>query len=490
MQHKIKTLASDTLVYGVSTIAGRFLTFMLTPLYSNYLTAGQIGDVTAIYALIAFVNIVYSVGLEPAFMRFWEAENEPQNKRVFSISLFIILAIGAVVTALTVLFAPWIAASSFLQLEADGANLIRMAAFIPLFDSIVLIPFAQLRMQRNAKQFAVFRLLAIVINVSLNVVFVVVLGTSIQGVVLSGLLSSGITSLFFLPLIVRNSTTIRNAFNGTLFKEMLRFGLPTVPSSFSSIMVQVADRPIMLMLTSSAVLGMYQTNFRLALPMMMFVTVFEYAWKPFYLNHRDDPEAKQLFARVFTIFTIVCGAVFLVTTAFMPYVVTLPFLGGKFINPLYWSGLYIVPIVMFAYYFNGVFINMAAGFHITKKTKWFPLATGVAAIANVVVTFALVPSMDIGGAAWAKVAAYVSSAVILYVVQQRIYPMKYEWGKVFGIFGICALIYTTFILTSHQNSLALVVRISALPAYAIILVLTGIVHHSTLTTLKKLVLRK
>lgn len=489
MQHKIKTLASDTLVYGVSTIAGRFLTFMLTPLYSNYLTAGQIGDVTAIYALIAFVNIVYSVGLEPAFMRFWERDNEQQNQRVFSVSLYVILAIGLVVTALTVLFAPWIAASAVLQLEADGPNLVRMAALIPLFDSIVLIPFAQLRMQRYAKQFAMFRLLAIVINVSLNVLFVVVLGTSIQGVVLSGLLSSGITSLFFVPLIIKNSTSIANAFNGTLFKEMMQFGLPTVPSNFSSIMVQVADRPIMLMLTSSAVVGMYQTNFRLALPMMMFVTVFEYAWKPFYLNHRDDPESKQLFARVFTIFTMVCGAIFLITTAFMPYVVTLPFLGGKFINPLYWSGLYIVPIVMFAYYFNGVFINMAAGFHITKKTKWFPLATGVAAIANVAATFALVPTMNIGGAAWAKVAAYVSSAVILYVVQQRIFPMKYEWGKVFGIFGVVGLLYTT-VAVSTEHSLSIYVRISALPIYAVILVVTGIVHRSTLVTLKKLILRK
>jgi O-antigen/teichoic acid export membrane protein len=222
---------------------------------------------------------------------------------------------------------------------------------------------------------------------------------------------------------------------------MLAFGLPTVPSNFSSIMVQVADRPIMLMLTSASVVGMYQTNFRLAIPMMMFVTVFEYAWKPFYLNHRDEPGAKDLFARVFTVFTAVCGAIFLITTFFIEYVVRMPFIGGRFINPEYWDGMTIIPIVMIAYFFNGVFINMAAGLHIQKRTGFFPIATGIAAVISVAATWVLVPIYGLEGAAWAKVVAYLVSAVILYVFVQRIYPMKYEWGKVLAIILLCAAIW-------------------------------------------------
>jgi O-antigen/teichoic acid export membrane protein len=241
-----------------------------------------------------------------------------------------------------------------------------------------------------------------------------------------------------------------------LLKDMLAFGLPTVPSNFSSIMVQVADRPIMLMLTSASVVGMYQTNFRLAIPMMMFVTVFEYAWKPFYLNHRDDPGAKEIFARVFTVFTAVCGVIFLLTVFFIEYVVSMPFPGGRgrFINPEYWEGMTIIPIVMIAYFFNGVFINMAAGLHIQKRTAFFPVATGIAAVISVAATWLLVPIYGLEGAAWAKVVAYLVSAIILYVFVQRIYPMKYEWGKVLAIILLCTAVWfgTGYAMLSRELS--------------------------------------
>lgn len=485
MQSNIRTLASDTLVYGVSTMAGRFLTFLLTPLYTNFLTASQIGDVTAIYAVIAFVNIVYSLGLEPAFMRFWERDDEHRSKQVFQTAFIGVAFTAIVVTLATIAFAAPIAASPFLMLETDGARLVAVASLIPFFDSLALLSFSRLRMQRRPKMFAYLRLLTIVVNVTLNVVFVVVLHWQIMGVVLAGVISSLISFVVFIP-----SIRFERMVGGfRLLAQMLKFGLPTIPASFSSIVVLMADRTVMLMLTNSSTLGLYQTNFRLAIPMLMFVSIFETAWKPFYLNNRNEADIKPLMVRVLTMFTIVSGVIFLTTSLFMPYVVRMPFIGGNFINPTYWVGLGIVPIIMLAYYFNGVFVNLSAGLHITMRTGWFPVAMGVAAVANVVVMLLLVPSMGINGAAWAKVAAYAASMVLLFVFVRRAYPVMYDGKRISLVVLITGGIYALCMQVPVLTTEGLIVRIAAIPVFVAVLFATGILQRSVITSLISMVRR-
>lgn len=467
MSSKIARLASDTVVYGISTVLSRFLTFLLTPLFTNYLSKTEIGEVAGIYAMIAFVSILYSLGMEPAFMRFWSKDAGKENNRVFANAFTTVALLSVVVTALTIALAAPIAASPLLKLGRQGAHLVQIAALIPLLDGLVLIPFAQLRMQQRPKVFASLRLLSVVVTFAFTMLFVVGFGWGIEGALWAGVIGSATTFLVFLPGVLRTLRSVPKSASG-LLRQMLAFGLPTVPSSFSSIMVQVADRPIMMMLTSSSVVGMYQTNFRLALPMMMFVTVFEYAWKPFYLNHRHDQDAKHTFARVFTAFTAVCGAIFLTTALFIEYVVQLPFIGGRFVNPEYWQGMTIIPVVMFAYFFNGVFINMAAGLHIEKRTGYFPVATLAAASVSVVATWLLVPSYGIIGAAWAKVLAYVVSAVILYVVSQRFYPVSYEWSKVLSLVCGTATLFAMVMLIETRGVAGIAVRIGAIAAYIVL----------------------
>jgi O-antigen/teichoic acid export membrane protein len=440
MHGKLRSLATDTIVYGVSTVAGRFLTFLLTPLYTNYLSREEIGNVSAVYAMIAFVNIAYSCGMEPAFMRFWnteESKDSPHNKQIFWISWLSVAAVSLIITGVTIIAAEPIASSRFLQLGEGGWRLVAIASLVPLFDGLVLMPFARLRMTKNSKQFATMRFVAIVINVALNVLFVVMWDWNIDGVLWAGVLSSGATILVFVPGILNS----RTQFSVQRLRELLRFGLPTVPASFSSIMVQVADRPIMLLLTSSAVVGLYQTNFRLALPMMMVVTVFEYAFKPFYLSHRTDSTLPQLLRTIATAFTGVCAVVFLISCSTIPWIVTIPFVGGRFVNPNFYEGMSIIPIVMFAYFWNGLFTNAAAGFHLEKQTGWFPLATGIAAAVNAVGTWLLVPVMGIDGAAWAKVIAYATSFVLLLVLLPAPFRKQFDWGAILLIVAVTAALY-------------------------------------------------
>lgn len=484
MPSRLRSLASDTLIYGVSTVAGRFLTFFLTPLYSNFLTQEQVGEVAAIYAMIAFIGVLYSMGMEPAYMFYHDKADQRRSNEVFTTAFIAVAATALLATLIIWLLAGVVASSPFLQLGDKGAGLVTMAATIPLLDALVLIPFTRLRMRREARTFALLRFVAIVVNVALNAFFVISLNMEIEGVLLAGILSSALTLVIFLPGIFRSVNIIEG---GRHLRSMLRFGLPTIPSSFSSIMVLFVDRPVLLIMMGSAAVGVYQTNFRLALPMMMFVTVFDYAYKPFYLNHRDDPDAASLLARTTTLFTYVCGVIFLVTSLTMPYIVQIPFAGSTLIHPSYWYGLTIVPIVLLAYYINGLSSNISAAMYITRRTALLPVATGVAAVVSLFATWAGIQAAGMEGAAWAKVVAYACSALVLAGAMQRYWPIPYQWSRI-GIISLITAIVYGLANAIPEHPVTTIIAVVVVPIlYAILIPVLGLLGKSPRETLARIV---
>lgn len=434
MLNRLKSLASDTAIYGVLTIVGRFLTFMLTPLYTNFLTKEEVGDVNYIFTLLAFINIVYSFGMESAFFRFFGKNDRKTGEKVFTHAFLSMAFISGACSLFVFVYADEIA--PYVSDLSYAPTLVRLAAIIPFLDALLLVPQGLLRMTRRAKRFTVIRLIIIFVAVALNAYFLVGLGWNAAAPFAAQTIASLVGLLIFLPEIF---SYMKIKFDNSLFADMLRFGLPTLPANLASMILQVADRPILKGLTDAATLGEYQVNYKLGIPMMLFVSLFEYAWKPFYLNRFKDLDAKRVFSRVFTYFTIACAGVFLAAGLFIEFVVRAPFVGGKFINPAYWSGLDIIPIVLAAYYFNGCFNNFACGFHIEKKTQYLPGAVGVAAAVNLAMNFALIPEIGYRGAAWATLGAYFVSAAVLYIASRRVYPIAYEWKRVFiAIFATVA----------------------------------------------------
>jgi O-antigen/teichoic acid export membrane protein len=470
MINRLKNLASDTAVYGLFTIVGRFLTFLLTPLYTNYLSIEEVGDIVFIFSIIAFLNIIYSFGMDSAFFRFYSKDKPEQTKKVFSSSYFTILIISGIITLIFLLFAGLFAPG--ISDLPNATTLIRYAALIPFLDALMFIPYSYLRMTRQAKKFATAKFFLIIITVGMNFLLVVFINMGAEGVLLSQLTANLMGLFFFVPLIY-NQLDFR--FDFKLIKDMFRYGLPTMPASFSAIILQIADRPVLKALTDSAQLGIYGVNYRLGIPMMMFVSVFEYAWKPFYLSHYEDEDSKVLFKRVLTYFTLACAFVFLIVGFFIEYVVRMPFIGGNFINPEYWEGLGIIPIILIAYYFNGMFNNFAAGFHITKKTDYLPVAVGVAAISNIGLNFLLIPSMGYWGSAWATLISYVLSAVVLYYFSRKVYPINYEWKRILLIAAFAGIIYFlgTYLTGSLVDWASFAIRIGGVAVFVALLFLSG-----------------
>ena len=398
---RIKSLASDTLIYGVFTIVARFLTFMLTPLYTNYLTMVEFADIQYIFVILAVINIVYGFGMDSSYFRFYEKGSEEQSNKVFTLSYLSIVLISGTISILIIIFSKPIA-PVITELQ-NGQKLIMMAAMVPFLDALMIIPYAYLRMTRQAKKFAMTKFFLVIIAVILNFVFVVFMRWGIEGILYAQIIANGVGALIFVKIIF---TKIKFKFDFILLKDMLKFGIPTLPAMLSGMILQVGDRWILKPLTDSVQFALYQCNHKLGIPMILFVSVFEYAWKPFYLSHYKDPDAKKLYARILTYFTFIAAGVFLVTSMFMEFIVQMPFIGGKFINPDYWSGMGIIPVILLSFYFNGVYNNFACGFHIEKKTQYLPAAIGIGAIVNVAMNFTLIPVIGYWGAAWATLAAY------------------------------------------------------------------------------------
>jgi len=435
----LRSLASDTAIYGLSTIAGRFLTFLLTPFYTHYLSGPtEYGHIATIYTAIAFINIVYSFGFDTAFMRYYTHKDAEYRTRVFSNAFWGIVCISLTFTLLAIGIVSIFPVS--LQGIGNSKNIIIGAALIPFLDALMIIPYALLRMERRSKRFAVTKFAIIVINVLLNILFVAMVRYGALGVIISGILSS-LFGVILLSKEIRGSLT--PTFDIPLAKEMIKFGLPTVPAAFSSIVLQLIDRPILGILTDPRTVGIYQANYRLGIPMMMFVSVFETAWKPFYLSNADKPEAKKIFSQVLTVFTAVCAIIFIGVVLFINDIVALPFRGTTFIHHQYWVGLHIIPYILAGYWFNGFYIQFSAGFHITKQTKYLPIAMGTAAVTTVLCNLLLVPQWGIEGSAYAMMISYFVAALFLYYFSRKIYPLSYEWKNIFLLIST-ALITVVF----------------------------------------------
>ncbi len=436
MFDKIKNLSKDTLIYGTNTIIGRFLGFFLVPFYTNKFLPEEYGIITVIYSYIAILNVFFSIGLESGFMKFASTKEVGSEKENFSTPYFIVLLNSLILSFLIFLFSSEL--TYVFQISIKYGYLIKYSAVILFFDTIVLIPFALLRLKNKAKSFAGIKITNIVLNVLLNIVLISLFNFGIEAVFVSNLAASIVTFLMLLPLLKKNFSF---SLNKDLLKELLKFSLPWIPAGIAANLVQIIDRPILKYLTDDKIVGIYTANYKLGIFMMLVVSMFEFAWRPFFLNNASDRDAKKIFSKVLTYFILFSSIVFLCISFFIEDIVKtdLPF-GIHLIGKAYWEGLEIVPVILFAYILYGVYINFMAGIYIEKKTKYLPLITGAGALANIVSNFILIPLYSYMGAAISTLISYAVMMTGIYIVSQKFYRIKYEYKKIFLTILLLAMV--------------------------------------------------
>ncbi len=429
MFDKLKELTKDTAIYGISTMVGRFLNFILVPLYTNIFLPADYGIIQLIYAYTAILNIVFIYGLDSAYLKFASFKDIGEEKDNFSTPYISIFLTSLLISFLIVINAEAISVS--LRIPSDYSYLIYLAAAILFLDANVVIPFLKLRLDRRAKIFSLFRVINISINIILNVYLILILHWGIEAIIISNLVASAVSLLLVSVTIIKN---FKLKFHVLLFKRMLKFGLPFLPAGFAVMLVQVIDVPILEKLTDLRTVGIYKANYKLGIFMMLFVNMFQFAWQPFFLQNAKEPNAKEMFSKILTYFTLVGSVILVVLSLFITDLAQLKIAGFSLVGAQYWAGLQIVPIILLAYLINGMYSVFSAGIYIEEKSIYVPFITGTGALVNVVVNFLLIPVLSFTGAAIATLASYFVMALGYYYVTQKFFKVKYELKRIGHIF--------------------------------------------------------
>ncbi|MCB0718954.1 MAG: polysaccharide biosynthesis C-terminal domain-containing protein [Bacteroidetes bacterium] len=467
---RIRRLASETAVYGISSVFARLINFLLFPFYSHVFVPGEYGIVNTVFATFIFLNVLYQYGMESAYLKYASDSDHNGDGRarsdIFSTSVWSLVATSLLFSALLlVLRGP---TSALIDLDVEWQHLLYYVAAILILDTAVVVPFAELRLTNRPVRFAVVKLINVGINVGLNLVLILGYGMGIEAVFIANLVASASSIVLMLPSYLK---LLRPAFDRSLWREMLYFGLPFIPGglgyAFSDrvnlfFLQHLDGEQVTRMLpagvapaaaTSNYIVGLFSGATKIAVMMALVVQMFRYAWQPFFLQHSRDEDAAPLFGRVFGLFVGACILIALGVTFFAKELVALPLPGGRhLIAESYWPGLVVVPILLLGYVFQGMYYNFSAGAYITKNTKFFATCAMAGAVVAIVLNAFLVPRYGMYGAAWATAAAYFTMAISLHFFVQRVYPVPYPWLRTLALFAVGGGSYAAWIRYTFLQS--------------------------------------
>ncbi len=472
MLRELRGLARETAVYGLSTVLGRLLSFLLTPLYSHLLEPADNGVMQTIYAYVAFLTVIYGLGLDTAYLRLGRREGKADEGAFTSAWLAVVVSSLLVSAAIAALAEPLCRLAG---VPPGLASLVRYAACILAVDAAMLLPYAELRGSHRAGAYAGVKLAGIALNIVLAFVFVRELGLGLRGVFLANLAASCSTLAMLAPVILSRL----GAPGFDRLRGMLGFGAPLALAGIGSMIVQVADRPIMAAAAGLAEAGVYGTCYKLGIGMMLLVGMFDQAWKPFILERAERADAGEIVARVLTYFaTLGCWA-FLAIAFLVAPLATAPLFGGKpLIHESFWGGLGVVPVVALGYLFNGLYFVMLAPLMLDKRTGAVSAATWAGAGVNLALNLFLIPRWGMAGAAWATFGAYAAMAVSVWALGRSSRPAPYEWRRLAILAGWTAALWWC------GRAAPLPARALVLAAYPAGLLLSGFLGSEELAELK------
>lgn len=413
----MKSLAKDTAIYGLSSIIGKFLNYLLVPLYTYKLAnTADYGIVTNLYAWTALLLVILTYGMETGLFRFANREDH-DAKTVYKTTFFTLLSTSTLFAVLCVLFQQPIANG----LGYPGhSEFISMMAVTVALDAFACIPFAYLRFQKRPIVFAALKLLFVALNIGFNLLFLVVLNkVDVTYVFISNILATTIQTLCLLPFTLPRG----GRFSWPVLDEMLRYSLPLLVLGIAGIMNQTLDRILFPYLYSGedaqAQLGIYGACFKVAMVMMMFTQAFRYAYEPFVFAKHKDRQSVEAYAdamKYYVIFSflILLGVVFYLDI--FRYIV----------QRTYWEGLKIVPVVLWTYVFQGIYFNLSFWYKLTDETKWGAYFSLIGLVITLVIQIVGVPLIGYWASCGSSLVCYFVIMLISYFMGQKRAPIPYD----------------------------------------------------------------
>ena len=427
--NSMKGLAKDTAIYGLSSIIGKFLNYLLVPLYTYVLArTADYGIVTNLYAWTALLLVILTYGMETGFFRFANREDydAPTVYRTAYCALFVS---SALFTLIVVIFHKPIA---YVLGYPDHAEFVEMMFATVAIDAFACIPFAYLRYKQRPLLFAALKLLFVVLNIAFNILFLVILGKNdVYYVFLSNILATAIQTLCLLPFTIPYG----GRFDTQVLRDMLRYSLPLLVLGIAGIMNQTLDRILFPYLypgdDAQAQLGIYGACFKVAMVMMMFTQAFRYAYEPFVFSKHKDRRSVEAYAdamKYYIIFSylILLGVIFYLDI--FRYIV----------SSAYWEGLKIVPVVLWTYVFQGIYFNLSFWYKLTDETKWGAYFSLIGLVITFVLQVIGVPRIGYWASCGSSLVCYFVIMLLSYVIGQKKAPIPYDL-KAIGLYTLLTL---------------------------------------------------
>lgn len=468
----IKRLAGQTAIYGIPSVLGRILSYLLVPLYTYVFQPDEYGTVNVFYAYTSFLLVVLTYGMETTFFRFNEQEKD--KNAVFSTGIISLFITSVLFLSFALFFskdiARWID-------YANHPEYVRWFACILALDSMSAIPFARLRAQNRPIRFAWVKMTNITINILLNLFFLVLCpfilknypdgiwghfissifrpNWGIEYIFISNLAASSITLIMLLPQI----TSIRMKIHPDLWKKMLFYTFPLLFAGMAGIVNETFDRLLLRYLLPKSIatfeVGVYTACYKISILMTIFIQAYKYAAEPFFFAQAKEKDAKEVYARIMDYFIIIVSLIFLVTMVYLNDFI-LPILVRK---KIYWEGQGVIPVLMMANLFLGVYYNLSIWYKLTGKTSWGAWLSLIGAVITLILNFWWIPLSSTHliygyyGSAWATFICYASMMILSYLIGQKYFPVKYNLGKFTGYLGLSVLLYVISTIIKTDTAL-------------------------------------
>ncbi len=455
---KLGGLAKDTAIYGLSSIIGRFLNYLLVPLYTAKLSAesGGYGVITNVYSYTALMLVILTFGMETTFFRF--ANKDDENPRtVYSTTLLTVGLVGLAFVLLVLGFLPQVAQAMGYE---DHPEYVGVMAVVVALDAFQAIPFAYLRFKHKPIKFASLKLLFIFLNIALNLLYFVALPAlykeypDVVGRVYDPTI--GVGYAFFMNLVCTSLITfffipelkIRYSFDRALLMRMLRYSWPILVLGIAGILNQTADKILFPFLydpeTAKSQLGIYGAASKIAMIMAMITQAFRYAYEPFVFGRSKDKDNRETYAQAMKYFVIFTLLAYVAVVAWLPVL-------KYIIASDYWSGLKVVPIVMAAEIMMGIYFNLSFWYKLIDKTIWGAWFSGIGCVVLVAVNILFVPQYGYMACAWAGCAGYGTAMLLSYFVGQKYYPIRYPLRDMMVYVLLAALLTAGCLLITVEN---------------------------------------
>ena len=440
---KLTTIFKDTAIYGLSSIIGRFLNYLLVPLYTAQFSAasGGYGIITNIYAYVALILVLLTFGMETTYFRFTN-KTHTDSQTVYGTTLITVGSLSLVFAVLVLLF---LAPVSQLMGYGDHPEYVGVMVVTVAIDAFLCIPFAHLRQQRKAVKFAALKLLNIVVTILLNLIYFYWMdGKDVGYVFYINLVCTAMLAV----CLITEYAGFRWKLDKQLLRSMLGYSWPILVLGIAGILNQTADKMLFPYIYEGSdmrtQLGIYGACSKIAMIMAMITQAFRFAYEPIVFAGVKDKDQHEMYEKAMKYFIIFTLLAFLIVVAYLDVL--------KYIvrNPDYWVGLKVVPIVMAAEIMMGIYFNLSFWYKIIDKTIWGAVFSGIGCAVLLIVNFIFVPKYGYMACAWGGFAGYGVAMLTSYFVGQKYYPLAYPLKEI-GMYVVIAVVLTMAMYKVHEN---------------------------------------